>query len=401
MVGAEQRWSTLRPLRTVVVTVHTITTLMRLLDIVRLLESDPRVQLVFTKVPDQLGDGVDWWLRRLGAKVLPWEEIPKETFDLALSASLHQLDAVRARRLVVPHGAGFIKLWPAWAWNGPEDTRQAYGLDDLSLLDQHGDVIPDALVVPHAANLATVERQCPQALPVALVGGDPCYDGLLSSVLYRELFRRDMGVRAGQTLVVLASTWGEQSLFGARFDLFASLMSTLPADHRLVGVLHPGVWSEHGPRQVLAWLSHARAKGMDVVMPGGDWRGLLVAADWLISDHSSLSVYGAAIGIPLTLGYFPVAEVDPDSVMADLAAVSPRLTADPPAAQLYAARQARPEQQHVASRGVSSVPGQSAGILRTVMYRLMDLTEPPDPTEPPRPDRDSRPQLVQDGDLYW
>jgi hypothetical protein len=371
---------------------------MRLQDIVGLLETDPRIQLMYTQVPDQLGDGVGWWLRHLGVRTVPWAEIPKETFDLALAASLHELSAVQARRMVVPHGAGFIKLWPDWALPGAVTARQVYGLDDFSLLDEHGEVVPDSLVVPHASDLVTVDRQCPQASPVALVGGDPCYDSLVAGIRHRELFRRDLGVRSGQTLVVVASTWGKQSLFGARFDLYTSLLSTLPADHRVICVLHPAVWAGHGPRQVLAWLAEARAKGLDVVIPGGDWRPLLIAADWLIGDHTSIGVYGAAIGVPFTLAHYPADEVDPGSVMAALASVSPRLSAGSPSVQLATARAASPQQQQIAEAGVSSEPGRSAEILRREMYRLMDLEEP---AQPPRSRAGMRTELTGDHDVYW
>lgn len=398
MVGAEQRWSTRPALRTVVVSVHTVATLTRLQDVIGLVESDPRVQLVYTQVPDQLGNGVDWWLRRLGARVMPWSEIPKESFDLALAASLHELSAVQARRLVLPHGAGFIKVWQDSVLPGLVTRNQVYGLDDFSLLDEHGEVVPTSLVLPHSINLETLRRQCPKAVPVAVVAGDPCYDSMVASLHRREQFRRELAVRPGQKLVVLASTWGRQSLFGARLDLYTSLMSTLPADHRVIGVVHPAVWAEHGPRQVLAWLSEARARGVDVVAPGGDWRPLVIAADWVIGDHSSVSVYGAAIGVPFTLAQYPRDEIDSGSVMADLAEVSPRLSSGAPAGQLAAAREAVPRQQKVAAEGVSSEPGRAAEILRREMYRLMDLEEP---AYPARLSVDTRTRLAEDTDVYW
>ena len=52
---------------------------MRLEDIIPLVEIDTRVQLVFTQVPDELGDGVEQRLRDLEVRVISWEEATSGT----------------------------------------------------------------------------------------------------------------------------------------------------------------------------------------------------------------------------------------------------------------------------------------------------------------------------------
>ena len=116
---------------------------------------------------------------------------------------------------------------------------------------------------------------------------------------------------------------------------------------------------------------------MDLIDVGEDWRGLITAADVFIADHSPLAVYAAAVGVPLLLSHFASDEVDPNSVMAELARVSPMLDpARPLYEQLTTARTASPLQWGAAAERLSAVPGTSASILRETLYRLLELGEP-------------------------
>lgn len=394
-VGA--RWHTYPVQRTVLVAAHTVTSLMRIEDIVELIEQDPRVQLVFTKVPDRLGHDVDQRLNQREVRVVPWSEaVRREDFDLVVSASLHQLeDVTAAARFAAPHGAGFNKLWPTWAWPGPDDTRPVYGLDRASLLDDDGRPILDALLLPHADHLQTLRRQCPEAERSAVVCGDPCYDRLVECRLQRERYREQLGVRCGQVLVAVASTWGPHALLAKQLDRLRSLPSEVPSDHRVIATMHPAVWAEHGARQVRSWLRTVRDAGVDLVDAGEDWRGLIAAADTLIADHSSLTVYAASIGVPVLLSHFADGEVDPSSIVAAIARESPRLCPETPLfAQLFAARAAQVAQWGVAHARVAARQGKSAEIIRETLYRLLRLPEPNYPAKWPSV---PAPRLVQDG----
>src|SRR4051812_39517861 len=103
------RWVTRRSSRTVLVVVHTVTSGQRLLDVVRLLEGDLRVQVVFTTGPDVFNNGVPEFLRRVGGVVLPWRQATQHRFDLAVAAAYGGIEDIHAPLVVVPHGAGFNK----------------------------------------------------------------------------------------------------------------------------------------------------------------------------------------------------------------------------------------------------------------------------------------------------
>ena len=123
------QWVTRHGLRTVLTVVHTVTSGERVLEAVELLETDPRVQVIFTQAPDVFGNGVADLLRSTGGVVLPWKQVIREEFDLALAAaygSLHQLHGPVA---VMAHGAGYAK-----AHRSTTGELRPYGLDGQRLL---------------------------------------------------------------------------------------------------------------------------------------------------------------------------------------------------------------------------------------------------------------------------
>src|SRR5277367_7179623 len=82
-----RRWATRGPCKRVLVAVHTVASGQRLLDVVRILESDIRIQVVYANPPDAFRNGVADLLDGLGALVIPWEQASRTEFDLAISAS--------------------------------------------------------------------------------------------------------------------------------------------------------------------------------------------------------------------------------------------------------------------------------------------------------------------------
>jgi hypothetical protein len=392
-----QRWVTRTGCKNVLVVVHTVTTAQRIAHAVRLIESDRRVQVIYTAAPDVFGNGVAGLLRRLDALVVPWEQAKNLTFDLALAAAYGSIHELHAPLIVLPHGAGYNKLAVPSTVNGATAARGVYGLDQQSLL-QGGKVVATAVVLSHDADMTVLGRQCPDALPVAEVAGDPCYDQMLASCERRAVYRRALGVSGSARLVVTASTWGQRSLFGQAADLHDRLLAELPADrYRVAALLHPNVWYGHGPRQVRAWLGGALRRGLAVVPPSSEWLGALIAADVVVADHGSTGVYGAAAGIPVILATFPDGDVAAGSAGALLAGAAPRLCLRQPLArQLDEA--ALGDQAALSARvsaRLSSEPGRFGRNMRRLMYQILGLPQPP--TIPAMPPADI-PTLIQRGD---
>jgi hypothetical protein len=376
-VGLEaERWITLTGCKKVLVVVHTVITGQRLADIVRLVESDRRIQAVFTAAPDVFSNGVTDLLRDLGGVVISWEQATRLTFDLALAAAYGSVHELHAPLIVLPHGAGYNKLAVRQESRGVAAVRGVYGLDPQNLV-QGGSVVPTAIVLSHQADLAILGRQCPEALPVAVVAGDPCYDQVLASRPLREQYRRALGVSAAQRLVVTTSTWGSRSLFGQAAELIDRMLAELPADqYRAISLLHPNVWFGHGPRQVRAWLNDAVGRGLALVPPTSDWIGALVAADLVVCDQGSPGVYAAAADVPVVLAQFAADDVAPGSASALLAASAPRLRADRPLPEQFGDLILARQDLGLVARRITSQPRRFHRNMRRLMYRLLRLRPP-------------------------
>jgi hypothetical protein len=375
--GRAGRWLTLPGGKRVLVVVHTEVYGQRLRDLFRLLEGDLRLELTFTVAPHAFNDGAERFLQGLGARWMPWKKAVRTDFDLALAAGSRGMEQVRAPLIRLPHGAGHIKLSRERPRNrGADRTVSGLGREYLTHL---GKVVPAAFAVAHDEDRAALARSCPEALAVTEVVGDPCFDRIQASLPMREGYRRALGLREGERLVLACSTWGLGSSFNRLDALLPRLLAELPRpEFRTAVLVHPNVWAGHGSWQVRAWLSACRRHGVTVIGPEADWRALLVAADCVIGDHGSVTLYGTMTGAPILLARYPDREVNPASPAAALAAAAPALSpAHPLTEQLdYAAAEyPRQEYARIAAR-LSSEPGRFNRNMRRLMYRLLALGQP-------------------------
>ncbi|WP_406141573.1 hypothetical protein OH828_05680 [Streptomyces anulatus] len=393
------RWATRVRCRRVLFVVHNVTSATRLLDVLPLFHDDLGVQLLATCTGSSaFRSGVADLLAHTGLPVLPWEQALATPVDLAISASFGgELAAIQGPLIVLSHGIGYTKRLAAPSIGrqlagvgGGGEVRVAppvFGLSPDWLLSE-GAPIADALVLSHPEQFDRLAVSCPEALPTAVLGGDPCFDRILAAHPYRDRFRRALGVRCGQRLVLLNSTWGPQSLLGngegtgddALPALLAQLTSELPSDeYRIAAVLHPNIWHGHGPGQIRAWLDRARRAGLALIDPLEDWRQALLAADVVIGDHGSVTYYAAALGTPVLLGATPLDSLDPDAPIADFIRTAPGLDALAPLRGQVDALIESHIPQPGPMRFTSSVPGEAAVLLRRAFYGLMAAPEPPGP----------------------
>ncbi|WP_411143340.1 hypothetical protein [Streptomyces sp. x-80] len=373
-----REWLTLTGRKRILFVAHTLTYAKRLQEVCALLESDLRIQMVFTTPPHPFSDGVAQFLHRLGSAVLPWSEAVRMEFDLALAAGPRGMGEIRAPLITLPHGANYLKRVTEGS-----DTRVA-GLGRQDIVPD-GRELPAAVVLPHRDHLGELAHSCPEALPVAAVIGDPVHDRIVASLPLRRAYRRALGLRKGQRLAAVVSTWGRRSSFGSIESLLPRLLGELAGKNRRVAVLvHPNVWSGHGAWQVRSWLAQCEQRGIAVVPPEADWRPVLIAADWIIGDHGSVTLYGTLTKAPILLAASPEQEINPASPAAALALTAPALS---PAHSLksqlaYAAveyqRQQRTEYAAIAAR-ITSEPGRFSQNMRRLLYRILGLGQPAHP----------------------
>lgn len=258
-------------------------------------------------------------------------------------------------------------------------------------------MVPSAIVLSHKEQLERLALSCPQAVPVAVVAGDPCIDQLRASLPFRESYRRALGLKPGQKLVVVSSTWGDGSLLGSpQADVLRRTLAELPIEEfRTLAAIHPNAYYGHGAWQLQSWLAPLIDSGLLLPAPESDtWKAALCAADFLLGDHGSLTMYGVSLGIPSILGAFEESKVAARSPMERLGKLLPRASsAYPLQPQLAAATNQRndPDLQEV-GQTVTSEPGRSIELLRRLFYSWLQLDEPEFPatvTAVPVPARSS------------
>lgn len=374
------RWSTFRGQRTLVVAARTVTSTVRALETLpSLVRDDSRVTVVFAYDPTSaFNAGVLDLLRDTGCRVMPWEQLGHTTPDLILSAS-ENIDVPEGDCpvLVLPHGVGFQKLVP--------DSRSPH--------DRLSGVVKDSLLetgrawlaVSHPAQEEQLLAAHPKAAGRTLLVGDPCFDELVGSRPHRETYREAMGVAEHQRLVMVSSTWGPTSLLASHPELLPRLLAQLPCDEYRVGaIVHPNVWSAHGAWQMRTLQAAALDAGLLLMPTVHAWRPGLVAADVLIGDHGSVTLYGASAGTPLLLAAFGRDAV-PGTAVHHLAAVAPRLNAHQDLRRQVedVAREHTPRRYAAVAEHAFAESGHALARLRTAVYHLLKLSEPPSP--PPSP----------------
>ncbi|MGW5350248.1 hypothetical protein ACWERV_06945 [Streptomyces sp. NPDC004031] len=350
---------------------QTVTYAKRLMDVLSLIDGDFRVQAVFTAPPHVFGDEVPAFLARMGCAVIPWEEALQMDFDLALAAGRIGVEGIRAPLVTMPHGAAYLKRVLGTSDPGVAGLRRV----DLTAAGK----LPAAVVLPHRADLRDLRRQCPEALPLARVVGDPVHDRIVASLPLRRRFRRALGLTGGRKLVVAASTWGPWSSFSRFEALLPRLLGELPREsHRVAILVHPNVYSGHGAYQVRSWMASCRRAGIALVPPDADWRSVLVAADCIIGDHGSVTLYGTLTKAALLLAGPTAEETNPASPAAALARTVPTLSPSHPLVDqlAYAAAERRDTERAAVAARITSEPGRFVRNMRTLLYRQLGLGEP-------------------------
>ncbi|MFF1687107.1 MULTISPECIES: hypothetical protein [unclassified Streptomyces] len=245
----------------------------------------------------------------------------------------------------------------------------------------------DGLVLSHPEQLERLRRACPEMVDASVLAGDPCFDRMLAARRYRDRFRRALGVRHGQRLVVLNSTWNPEGFFGNAVgdrDILPSLLPRLTAelpadDYRLAAVLHPNIWYGHGPGQVRAWLDRAVRSGLTLIDPVHAWRQAILAADVVLGDFGAVSYYASALDIPVLIAASGEDKLDPEAPLASFVEKAPRLDPYGPLRAQVAGLIDSHEPRPGSAEFVTSAPGRSAALLRRHFYALLGLPEPAAP----------------------
>ncbi|WP_370967244.1 hypothetical protein [Amycolatopsis sp. cg9] len=327
-----------------------------------------------------------------GYKLLSWREATSTRFDVVLAAHATQaLGEFRGPVFCLPHGAGYNRLVPEST--GSPDF--ATGTVDSQLKAESGSVIPAAFGCSHPEQLERLRKSCPEAVDRAVVIGDPVYDQICASRRRRPEYRDRFEVGPDQKLVVVISTWGKHGTVGCEANLPMRLLAQLPADeYRVLLIMHPNIWAGHSVAQIRSELRNELDSGLVVIPPRTPWAAGLIAADIVLGDHSSLSMYAAAIGCRFLLAADGRPELVPGSPLANLCAEATRLDVHGDLrAQIEDHLQApRQRSAKEIADTIFAEQGQSWARTRSVVRKLVgreDLSEPPRMTAVGDPEPDS------------
>jgi hypothetical protein len=365
--------------RRVLAVARTVPATRRVLDLLAVVDGDRRVGVTFAyDAGSAFGTQVPDLLAAAGVAAVPFDRAVDEPWDLALTASANgPLHRLSAPVFVVPHGAGHSRRLT------PGGSAPVLGMSPDQLMHD-GRVVPAVIGLPHPDDARRLAEQCPPALPRAEIIGDPCWDRLLASRHRRAQYRGAFGL-GRERLVVVSSTWGPASLFARHPDLVERLTADLPwDDYRVALVLHPAVRAWHSEHQVRRWLRPALDRGLMLLSPDDEWRAAVVAADAVIGDHGSVTLYSAALGRPTALACFSWEEIAPDTPMAALTGTAPGFAAEKPVwPQVEALIEAAgrgpglvAEQAEALAARSFDHQGRSLDRISTVAYRLMSLPAP-------------------------
>jgi hypothetical protein len=200
---------------------------------------------------------------------------------------------------------------------------------------------------------------------------------MLSSQGLRAQYRRTLGT-GHRKLIVVSSTWSQESLLGSWPDLLRQLLAEVDVEEfQVAAIVHPNTYQGHGSWQVRTWLADCVRAGLVLLPPLEGWRAALIAADCVIGDNGATTCYGAALSRPVLLAAFPEDNVAAGSPVDLLGKIAPVLT---PGRSLRAQiddaiNSFHPDMYRPVAELVTSAPGESPALLRALFYRIMDLPE--------------------------
>lgn len=382
----------LAPKRTVAVVWEHQASVDRLNDIVPdLLEQDRRVECVYVHAKDssRFGRSLEQHVREFDGKLVTWDWAtdPAREFDLVLAANSgydSRLEYLPGPVLRLSHGVGFNKIQRPGPGYGPPLADPPVKGAVPSTLVRHGRVVPAAIGVAHENQREVLRTVVPETGDITRVVGDPAFDRASADRARRAELRRAMGAADDQRLVLLSSTWAPDSLFWRHQELLDRSVSELSSGYAVVAVLHPGVWLRYSPRQIRGWYEQARRRGLRILEPTSPWLAACLGADVVIGDQGSVTYYAAGLGAAVLMAGGQPENILAGSQVAELHRSSRHYRADLPLEPQVerALSEHRPDSAEHWAGLLTSVPGRSHALLRSLVYELLDLPEPEGPAAP-------------------
>lgn len=288
--------------------VRSPTTLERSVELAQHLFNDIRIQTFFT-VPDNrssFGNDLELRIHQKHLPFIPWQRARATSFDLGIIASsIDDFPELDMPLLLISHGPGATS------------NRSLHGVNNA-----HSD-ISTASISKHSRTICLVsedERALYSSHRDLITIGDPVFDSLFLSIHHRQEFRNALQAET-RKIIVVSSTWNLNSSVASHPQFINELLQRLPQDEYIIAaILHPNIWVGHGEWQIYTWLHDAIDAGLRLIPYDGGWQATIVAADYVLGDNGSVSIYANELGIPTGLiSYSPDENLDQRGVIRKLA----------------------------------------------------------------------------------
>lgn len=216
----------------------------------------------------------------------------------------------------------------------------------------------------------------PQFSDKVVVVGNLKSERLLEKSRSRDEIRHELGINQGETLVFMVSTYGPNCLLNTVGAALFSEARRLCGKFRFALSIHP---KEHAHRREVDsdWhetLSTLKNDGFLVLECGEDWENYMVACDVILTDHTSLTSYGVALGKPYI--YTPVPEnvTEKYGLTWQLMSISPTLRADASNLMeclMFGVNEYRLEKLAQLMGNLSYYPGEAKDRARKAVYAIL------------------------------
>ena len=372
------------------VVVRTHTSLDRVLELLEVIGQGVELAIKFVlDVGSSFAREVRDKLTGLGAEEVTWEYARSTYWHGILAAHVdHQLSGLTklsGNLFVIPHGIGYNRKRLASTGGRPGPA----GLSSYELTAS-GEVFPALIGLSSSEQLS---RMCVEARSRAVVIGDMVRDKLVAHAHLQQFFKEDLGV-SDKKLIVVSSTWGRLSTYGAARKVITRLVADLPSDEYAVAlVLHPNIWFGESRFEAKVALRDELASGL-MLIDHTTWQGAIIAADLVVGDHGSVTGYPVAMGKPVLTAADGSPELDKNSPLAALHAELPDISHERAVREQveHAMNSHCPEMWKRYTDKLFELPGEGLAAAANALRDLMGL---PPLTGSPRPLEVETPKVVE------
>lgn len=228
-------------------------------------------------------------------------------------------------------------------------------------------------------NKTNVSNLFPYLSSSLTVVGDLRADRLLEMTRDREKVREQFGIHKDEKVILILSTWGDESLMESMGQELIQEALKLKNRYKFIISTHPNHWSIQTKRKASIGpeLLKYEREGFIIHRQPDDCLPYITMADVAIVDFSSMILYLALIKTPMTLISFPEHILDKNSH---------RYTLYHSLSKIYRASQLNEKIDHMLNENYShiydkllpkilSYPGQSKARIRSEIKRLLTKEE--------------------------